>query len=210
MTNIVARRQANEVRFTFVLPNRNQDGSQPIDLERVEVFAATVAAGAMVPSNRELMTLVHRTGSIDVKPPPPKEGSDEEKKAAALPKKDDPRPGPGDTVTFSEELTEARLKPAYTKPAPAEASPAPGTTTKPAETPKPGETPEATTKPPVPQAAPIPKRIYSIRGVARGGRPGPPSIRFEIPLTDPPPVAGGVAASFTESGVALTWLPPVP
>ena len=35
VTGVAARRQANEVRFTFVLPTRNQDGSEPINLERL-------------------------------------------------------------------------------------------------------------------------------------------------------------------------------
>ena len=48
VANVVARRQANEVQFTFVLPTRNQDGSSPMELEHIEIFAATVAAGAMV------------------------------------------------------------------------------------------------------------------------------------------------------------------
>ena len=95
-------------------------------LERVEIFAATVAAGAVVPTNRELLAPLNRAGSIDVKPPPPKEGEEPEKKGAApVVKKDDPRPGPGETVTFVEELTEARLKPTYTTPVPAPKAPDP-------------------------------------------------------------------------------------
>lgn len=185
VTEVVARRQWNEVRFSFVLPTRNQNGPGPISLERIEIFAATVAAGAVAPSNRELLTPAHRAGAIEVKPPPPEGGAEPEKK-------DDPRPGPGDTVTFVEELTEARLKPTYTTPLPP---------------PAPGEAGAAPAAPATP-AAPVAKRIYTIRSVARGGRPGQPTTRLEIPLVDPPAPPSAVAAKVTESAVTLAWTPP--
>ena len=198
VTGVAARRQANAVRFTFVLPTRNQDNSEPISLERVEIFAATVAAGAVVPTNRELLAPLNRAGSIDVKPPPPKEGQEEKKGAAPVVKKDDPRPGPGETVTFVEELTEARLKPTYTTPVPEPKPPDPAAapTTAPAA-------------PAAPAAFPLPRRIYVIRGVARGGRPGAPTTRIELPIADPPPPPGAVTATFTESAVKLSWIAPV-
>ncbi len=183
MTEVVARRQGNEVRLTFVLPTRNLNGPGPISLEQVEIFAATVAAGAVAPPNRELLTAANRAGSIDVKPPPPEGGAEPEKK-------DDPRPGPGDPVTFVEELNEARLKPTFTTPLP---PPTPA---------------EAAAAPAAPAPPAVAKRIYTIRGVARGGRPGQPSARIEIPLVDPPPPPSNVTAKFTESAVTLSWTPP--
>ena len=198
VTGVAARRQANAVRFTFVLPTRNQDNSEPISLERVEIFAATVAAGAVVPTNRELLAPLNRAGSIDVKPPPPKEGEEPEKKGAPVVKKDDPRPGPGETVTFVEELTEARLKPTYTTPVPAPKAPDPAAA--------PTAAPAA---PAAPAGFPLPRRIYVIRGVARGGRPGAPTTRIELPIVDPPPPPGAATATFTESAVKLSWIAPV-
>jgi hypothetical protein len=200
VTNVAARRQANEVRFTFVLPTRNQDGSQPVSLERVEIFAATVAAGAVAPTSRELLAPLHRAGAIDVKPPPPKEGEEPEKKGTVpTVKKDDPRPGPGDSVTFVEELTEARLKPTYTTPMPAPKTPDPAA---------PPTTPP-TAAPAAPPPSSLPKRVYAIRGVARGGRPGQPTTLIELPLVDPPPPPGAVTAKFTASAITLSWVPPV-
>ena len=187
VTEVVARRQGNEARFTFALPTRNQNGPGPISLERVEIFAATVAAGAVAPTNRELLMPVHRAGSIDVEPPPPEGGAEPEKK--------DPRPGPGDTVTFVEELNEARLKPTFTTPVPLPAVVDPA---------KPAAPAAAATD--LPSA--VAKRIYIIRSVARGGRSGQPSARIEIPLVDPPPPPSSVAAKFTESAVTLAWTPP--
>ncbi len=222
VTNVEARRQVDEVRFTFVLPTRNQDGSTPVSLERVEIFAATVSAGAVVPTNRELLAAVHRAASIEVKPPPLKEGEAPEKKAGQpVVPKDDPRPGPGDTVTFVEQLTEAKLKPTYTKPAPVPPAGAPttppvappgATPTTPVTAPATGQTgtpgtPAATDT--AAAASPVPKRIYVIRGVARGGRPGQPTTRIDVPLIDPPSPPGAVSAKFTDSAITLAWAPPV-
>jgi hypothetical protein len=67
----------------------------------------------------------------------------------------------------------------------------------------------ATATPAAPAPLLVVKRIYTIRGVARGGRPGQPSARIEIPLVDPPPPPTSLAAKFTESAVTLAWLPPV-
>jgi hypothetical protein len=65
---------------------------------------------------------------------------------------------------------------------------------------------------PAPAATPpmtVPTRIYVVRGMTRGGRPGSPSTRLAVPLVPPPPPAAALAASFTETAVAVTWLPPV-
>ena len=195
MTEVVARRQGNEARFTFVLPTRNQNGPGPINLERVEIFAATVAAGAVAPPNRELLALAHRAGSIDVEPAPPEGGGEPEKE-----KKEDPRPGPGETVTFVEELNEARLKPTFTTPVPLPAVVDPAA--------PPAAAAAAAAAAATAASSAVARRIYIIRGVARGGRPGQPSARIEIPLVDPPPPPSSVAAKFTESAVTLAWTPP--
>jgi hypothetical protein len=61
---------------------------------------------------------------------------------------------------------------------------------------------------PDPIAAAAASRIYAIRGITRGGRPGLP-VRVRIPLVDPPTPPSGVAARFTETTIALDWTPPV-
>jgi predicted small lipoprotein YifL len=62
-----------------------------------------------------------------------------------------------------------------------------------------------------PAAAPIAviSRIYMVRGITRGGRPGAPSTRVAVPLIPPPPRATALATSFKETDVTVTWLPPV-
>jgi hypothetical protein len=96
----------------------------------------------------------------------------------------------------------------------------PGTTAAPgvpgstAPPPKPGEgekteaaaTPEATAPA---AAATYPTRVYALRGVSKGGRPGQPSARIVVPVVPPPPPPTGVDAKLAERAVILGWVPPV-
>jgi len=156
VTDVSARRAGDEVRIRFVLPSKNANGPNPVNLAKVEVLAATIAAGAMAPPNREFLNARYVVGTIEVEPP-----ADEGAAATA----EDPRPSPGEPAVFVEKLTDAVLKPQFTElppaPAPAAAPAQPAATTAPAQ----------------------PMRIYTIRGVARNGRPGreTPRIRFGLP-----------------------------
>ena len=46
VTELKARRAGNEVRFTFKLPLENVDKTTPVSLDRLDVYAVTVAPGA--------------------------------------------------------------------------------------------------------------------------------------------------------------------
>ena len=107
VSEMSARRVGSEVRLRFKLPTANANGPGRIDLARVEIYAVTVAPGTVAPPNRDLLTRAYAVGTIAVKPPPEEgEGEPTEKTPP------DPRPAPGDEVTFVEELTEARMTPA--------------------------------------------------------------------------------------------------
>ena len=230
------RRTGQSVEVRFGLPTTNANGPGAIDLEHVEIYAVTIGAGSVAPPNRELLTKAHVVGTIAVKPPPV-EGEDTSA---------DKRPGPGDRVTFVEELTEEKIKPtpglavqpatnptakagaaaAPTEPGAAGATatsakpPEPETakpetakpeTAKP-ETQKP-ETqtakPDAATPPPS-QALTVPTRMYVVRGISRGGRPGLPSPRISVPLISPAVAPTNVAARMPAQGVIhVEWTPPV-
>lgn len=193
VTEIAARRVGSQVRLRFVLPAKNLNGPAPVNLERVELYAATIAAGAIAPPNRDFLTSKHVVGTIAVKPITP-EG---ETPATT----EDARPAPGDVATFVEELTEEKLRPQYTQmPPPAPAAAPPGTGTPPAAAAaKPVATP--------PQPAPL-MRIYVIRGIARNGRAGQASARIQVPLVPLPPAPTDVKVTFTEGAMTLGWTPP--
>jgi hypothetical protein len=253
VTDVSLRRVEEQARLQFVLPTRNANGPGPVELDRVEVFAVTVAPGGPAPPNRDLLTRTYLVGQIPVRPAPA---------TGQEPTADDPRPGPGEIATFEEQLTDERLTPVAFTPDPAAGEPAPAPAGGPApqvpgqalmpagldpanrlvvekpaatgasaETPEPASAPEgepvpppdgavpaapgvATADPaarPAPAAAPVrtePVRIYVVRGVTRGGRPGAPSTRVELPISAVPPPPAALDARVTEDAVILEWTPP--
>lgn len=209
---VSARRVDDGVRLRLVLPSKNENGPG-IDLDRVEIYAITVAPGGETPPNRELLTKPFLAGQIAVKPLPV-EGA-----APSSSTTDDTRPSPGDTVTFVEQLTPLVFKPtkpAATKPTakkPADVAPSRPTLPAPADQPGPPVVP-LQSQPGWPTAltgattaATDPVRVYVVRGVARNGRSGPPSARLQVPLGAVPDAPGGVGARNTEKAVVVEWLP---
>ena len=67
---LTARRSGDDVELHFSLPTVNVSGPEAIDLARVEIYAVTVAAGAVTPPNRDLLTMLRVVGTIAVRPPP--------------------------------------------------------------------------------------------------------------------------------------------
>ena len=184
-TGLTLVRRGDEVRLRFVLPTRNENGPGRIDLDRVEIYAATIAAGATAPPNRDLVSATHLVGTIEVKPAPVEgepvvEG--------------DRRPSPGETVTFLETLTPAKLQPQIAA-TPVAAPPADA----------PAAAAPAVPALPAPQH---PVRLYAMRGLTTGGRPGPASVRVELPLVELPPPPAGVTTTFSETAVTVAWTAP--
>jgi hypothetical protein len=178
------------VRLQFVLPTANAQGEGRIDLDRVEVYAATIAAESADPPNRDLLVPKYLVGTILVKPLP-EEGKPEALAPAAA---EDKRPEPGESVIFIEELNQAKLTPQVTTPPPPEVLPT---------------QPAAAAAVAAAKKAPAVRRTYVLRGLTRGGRSGPASARVVLPLLDLPAPPGGVAVTFTEKALTVTWIAPV-
>lgn len=214
VSDATARRIEDQVVLRFALPTRNANGPGPIDLGRVDVYAVTVAPGAPAVPDRELFTEPHLVGQIEVKPPPV------EGEAPADAAADDSRPGPGDTVTFVESLTDSTIA----SPAPVRVAAAPATTARApaAAPPASAAAPSIPIQPGLPTPPPgiamgtaaavaaRPARIYVIRGATRGGRPGAATSRLQVPLVDAPPPPEGIAARHTDKAVILEWRRPSP
>jgi len=184
------RRAGGEARVRFTIPSTNVNGPGVIDLDHLDIFAATVAPGAAVPPNRQFLTPKYRVGTVGVKPPPV-EG--ETPPASAPP---DTRPSAGEKTTFVEKLTPEALKPVFTTVAP-----------KPAATAATAAAAAAATKEEPPPTYAM--RIYTVRGVTKSGRPGQPSPRLQLPLIDPPAPPAAVTATTSETAITLSWKPPV-
>lgn len=190
VTEVTARRIGNQVRLRFVLPAKNLNGPDPVNLDKVEVYAATIAAGAVAPPNRDFLNAKHVVGTIAIKRVTPEAG--------AAPAAEDTRPAPGDAATFVEQLTEDKLRPQYTAMPPAAVAPTNATAAAAAA--------DAAAAP-TPPAAPL-MRIYTIRGIARNGRPGQPTGRIQIPLTPLPSAPADVKVTFTEAAMTIAWTAP--
>jgi hypothetical protein len=190
VADVSARRTGQEVTLRFVLPTTNANGGGRIDLDHVEVYAMTVAPGAVTPPNRDLLTKARLVVAIPVRPAPI-EGE------PAAP--DDKRPGPGEPVVFVEKLTEDKLRATEhpslraAEPPSLRASELPAT---------------AAGASPAP-AATYPVRIYAVRGISRAGRPGPPAPRLSVPLLALPAAPSAVGVKVTERALVISWRPPV-
>jgi hypothetical protein len=108
--NVSAKRVGGEVDIRFEVPSKNVNGPGALALDRIEVYAATVAPGAARPANRYLLTDKYRVGTVPIKPPPV-EGEEPPPNAEA-----DKRPSAGDRTAFVETLTEDKLRPVFTTP----------------------------------------------------------------------------------------------
>jgi predicted small lipoprotein YifL len=227
---LTARRSGEDVELHFSLPTANATGEGTIDLAQVEIYAITVGPGAITPPNRDLLTDARVVGRVAVRPPPV-EGEDAPTASAP-----DKRPGPGERLTFVEQLTAEKLKPVVLiqKPVtpgqkpdaagqnPEAGLPNPGAAGQkpeltgqkpdaPVTKPDPGvATPEAVPAPVPTGIATLPTRIYAIRGLTRSGRPGPPSARVIVPLSTSVAPPSSVAAQLpTATAVVVDWTPPV-
>lgn len=184
--SVAPRRTGDTVRIRFAVPVTNLNGPAPGQIDRVEIYAITMAPGATAPEDRVLLTATYRVGTLAVKPAPV-EGEPARPNAAP-----DTRPAPGDTVEFVETLTPEKLQP-VTLPAP----PAPAVAVAP-----------AVSTPPAPAIPAYPRRIYVIRGMTKSGRGGQPSARVPLPLVPPPAAPSDLKAGFTETAITLAWTAP--
>ena len=207
--NVVAKRVGDEARIQFDVPSTNVNGPGTLALDRIDVYAATVAPGAARPANRDLLIAKYRVATIAVKPPPV------EGEAPPETKEPDTRPSAGERTAFVEPLSEQVLVPVFTKKpviaaadavtraaaASAVAIAAAGTGT--------AAQASAAVMAPASAAPTHAVRLYVVRGVTKSGRPGPPSARVELPLVAPPPPPPAPVAATTESAIVLTWIGPV-
>ena len=206
---VAVKRVADEARLRFDVPSSNVNGPGPLALDRVEVYAATIAPGAGRPSNKELFVAKHRVGTIAIKPPPV------EGEAEPEPAEPDRRPAAGERAAFVESLTGDVLIPAFTK---MPVTPPGDVVTRAAAKAGvaiavalmgPAAQASAAALPPPVGLPTYPVRLYTVRGVTKSGRGGPPSAPMELPLAPPPVAPPAPVAETTESAIVLTWLPPV-
>ena len=213
---VTARRLGDTVYLQLTVPAKSASGTGPYSVDHLEVYAVTLAPGAMLPPNRDLLKPAYVVAKIPVRKPV---DPNEEAEPAEKPETNT-RPAPGDVVAFVETITPALLEPQTVskpvvepaRPAGAPATP-PSTVATPPGTTAAGMTPGATV-PGAPAAAAAPaaltelSRVYTVRAVAANGARGPAGARAMVPLVAAPPRARAGSSSFDQSSVTFTWAPP--
>jgi len=190
---VTARRIADTVYLQLTVPQKSMLGQGAFSVDHLDVYAVTLAPGTPTPPNRDFLKPEYVIAKIPVQPPPDPE--------AGPPDTADPRPLPGEVVTFVEKLTDAQLVPqVITKPPPPE---------------KPRKPSSAATAAPLPPstAAPPPgvtvlTRVYAVLGVPKGGKGAMPSPRITVALLQPPAPPRPSAPRADETSVTVEWLPP--
>jgi hypothetical protein len=200
--NISLGRVGTEAQIRFDVPATNQNGPGPVVVDRIEVFAATVAAGAVRPANRDLLTPKYRIATIAIKPPPVEGEAPPENVPG------DTRPSPGERTTFIEQLTEDKLKPVFTTlPPKVPVAPAPAGTTPTAKPAAPSAPGAAGVAPVAPGAVPPTAQPVApgAAGVAPVAGATPPTAQPTVPTA---PGAAGVVP--VEPVAAVPALPGEP
>jgi hypothetical protein len=180
-----AVRLGPDVHLRFTVPSQTAGAPGTVAIDRIEVYAMSLAPGAPAPPNRDFLTAKYLVGTVEVRPPvAPGEPAPDTT--------DDTRPAAGEVATFVEPLTAEMLNPPAPPTVPAAEVAAAPVTAKPA--------------PPPPA---YPTRIYAVRGVTSRGRPGSASTRVTVPLVGVPAPPGDVAVEFTETAFVVSWMPPL-
>lgn len=189
---LTARRLGDTVYLTMTVPSASTTGTGAFSVNRLEVYAVTLAPGMVTPPNRDLLKPAQMVGTIAVAPPRDPD--------APEPETPETRPVPGDKVTFEEKLTPDVLQPKdIVKPVKVKT-----------EKPNPALPAPSTAAPPAPVGPAVLTRLYTVRGVSANGQPGQAAVRVEVPLLAAPgPARPPVTPpTFEETKVAIAWQPP--
>jgi hypothetical protein len=197
---VVARRLGDSVYLQMKVPAKSSSGTGPYSIDRIDVYAVTLAPGTMPPPNRDLLKPEHVVARIAVAPP-----VDPDAEEPAVPEK---RPRPGDTISFVEKLTPEALVPQQiTKPVKEAKG---GKPLPPPPLPPPLAAPGGEAAAPAPVGPLVLTRVYVLQGVSKKRQVGVPSARLEVPLLAAPGPArpGATPPTWDETSVTISWQPP--
>jgi hypothetical protein len=190
---ITPRRQGDTVYVRVAIPDTNLDGTRPVDLDRVDVYAFT---GLTQTDVRDLKKYATKIGTIQVQRYVSPDQEDEWKKKGLVPP---PNPGvpAGGTGIVTDVLTPESFIPVTPR----------------EDKTKPKLRPVAIKLPELPLAGPVPevrpRRFYAAIGISRKNIKGPNSIRPSLSLEPPVSAPRDPVIAFSETAVTLSWTPPV-
>jgi hypothetical protein len=181
-SRVTAQRAGDDVFVTLTLPLQNVDTSKPADVRRVEIYGYTATTPPPRARQLELATLVATVPVAAGLPEGALLGQHQR-----TPETKDAAP-PGATITVVDALGPEAFVP--------RALPAP---------PQPvSRTPPAAIRPEPPG---VPRRFYVTLAFSDRGRPGPPSVPIEVPLTAVPDGPTGLEVVYGVDSTVLSWQP---
>lgn len=198
VTVLEIQRVDDDMFIRFEVPSANTDGSEPADLEQVEVYALTTHPDPTRPVRqlpvadwRDHATLV---ATIPVVTPTRDVGPDSGLKPVQA---DEVRPG--DQVTLIELLTAEVILPVVIE-----------TETVDEDEPQVAKLGTVVTAAPlvVPPPPPPPRRTYLAIGVSTRGRESSSSPRIAVALADPGSAPSAPTVTYTETELVLEWVAP--
>ena len=198
VTSLEIQRFDDDVFIRFEVPAENTDGSEPVDLERVDVYALTTHPDPEQPVRqvpladwRDHSTIVATIPVVAAAP----DASPDVDSETALPD----AVQPGDEVTLVEVLTPDAVLPVVIESATADEADAEGP-----------ELDDVVTAAPlvVPPPPPPPRRTYLAIGVSTSGRESSPSQRVSVTLAEPTSAPSAPTVTYTETELLVEWVAP--
>ena len=198
VTTLEIQRVDDDVFIRLEVPSGNTDGSEPADLERVEVYALTThpdptrtVRQLSLADWRDRATLVATIPVVAIAPDAPSDSDSETAQSDAV--------RPGDEVTLVEMLTPEAILPVAIELETADEDEAQVT-----------ELDAVMTAAPLvlPPPPPPPRRTYLAVGVSTRARESSPSSRIAIALTDLGSAPSAPTVTYTETELVLEWVAP--
>lgn len=201
VTTLEIQRFDDDVFIRLEVPSANTDGSEPADLERVEVYALTTDSDPGQPVRQlpledwlDHATMVATIPVVAATPDAPPDSGSETTPPRTV--------RPGDEVTLVEVLTPEAILPVEIDSETADEDEA--------ESVEPGNPDTEVRAAPfvVPPPPPPPRRTYLAISVSTRGRESSPSPRIGVTLADPGSAPGAPTVTYTETELVVDWVAP--
>jgi predicted small lipoprotein YifL len=195
--DLVASRRGDVVDLQFTVPTTNTDGTRPANIERVDIYALTMAPGAPPEAltDAQIAKVGTRIDTVDVKAPRDPNltaDADDPSEEVDAPEGDGLDQG---AIAHVEEAVSADLLEVVKLPPDPLA-------------PKPKRRSGEPSGPLLGLAPDPPARAYVVVGISTRGRKGPMSKRVAVPLAAPPPPPPAPKIEYTEREITVTWPAP--
>ncbi|MEO6221695.1 MAG: hypothetical protein ABIP90_00490 [Vicinamibacterales bacterium] len=195
-SGLTASRIGERVTVRVVVPEANADPASPLSISGIEIYARTLPMGSESPMAEQLIRKEYLVATIPVRPPALLDSSgDPIPPSATTPP--DTRPGPGETIVWSEAVPATAVRPLELTRAQKAKVEARRTVW----------LPIAPTGVLAPWFRfPLPTRYYAAVGVSERRQPGMSSTFAAVSFGPPPDAPTGLKVEHTESEVVVSWI----